>query len=667
MKLHLIIYVFLISSFLTSRASGSENSEQKKKYEINEIEFIFKGTETFDKEDLLSAMILSKQEFFSREELEQDKQRLKKFYFDNGFFDAIVDTSVEYNNEEENIDITIVIIENIRYKIDDVKFRGLDYIPENLKSEIFSEQLLKIEDFYNKRSITKEASRIIDILQNNGYLLAQIDSVDGTVVKKYGINNPRFRNKVIIELSFTGLNKVYYFGPTKINIIKNKYNLDKGLITRELTFSEGQLYSKELIIQSERNFIKLAIIQNGRIKIDTILEEQNKVNLIVNINLNNKYEISPNFAGVSILNLFYIGGGAQYFDKNFFGGGRTLTIELNGLINSPDANQIELSVSLFQPYFIKNTITATLSSRFGLYNLNETKQLISSKNLLRLSYFIAEYTFYQNAYSDITLDLNRVRYKKDDFDEENLVINKAGTIFNSMNSTIGLTLIHNTTNNFLTYGASKGLYHSMTFEHAGLIPRIVMVFNPNTFFSQYFKLYIPNSYFIDISDGKATSVIATNFEMGDIIEYGVSGNIVPVESQYKFYSGGGSSLRGWGAQQNGILSDLKNGGNFLIEGSFEFRRKMFPLRQKILSNITTVFFLDYGNVWEKHQYFKFEEIALAVGLGFRYDTFIGPIRLDIGFKLYDPTAEEGNKWLFSQPRNILKNKYSIQFGLGQAF
>jgi outer membrane protein insertion porin family len=234
-----------------------------------------------------------------------------------------------------------------------------------------------------------------------------------------------------------------------------------------------------------------------------------------------------------------------------------------------------------------------------------------------------------------------------------------------MNSIIGLTLIHDNTNDI--FNPSRGSYHSITVENAGLLPRLLTLVNKNINYPQYFKFYMPNKFYFDVSGGHATSIFATYNEIGDIIEYGKGDNIIPVQSIYKFYSGGSSSLRGWNAKENGIVSDPSLGGNFLFEGSFEYRWKMLASVQNFLHNFWLVYFIDYGNIWETGRYFKFSQIALATGLGLRYDTFVGPLRIDLGFKLYNPGAAEGDKWLFDNSKEIFKSKFALQFGLGNAF
>lgn len=662
-----LIFLFVITAVMfcysgKSLAFPHEYNSTMLKYSIGDIEFEYKTTRTFDEAELESIMNLPKLSSFNQYELDQDRQRIRKFYFDNGFFDIVVDTSTSFDKEDEEVTITIIIIENQRYKLGKITIIGIEQISPGIQNIINTDKFLLPGDYYSKFAILNESGRIISILQNNGYLYALLDTSDGTIVSKYQSEDPKLKYRVNVELKFMGTDKQYYFGKTLINIVDNKYKLQEFLIERELNYKEGQLYSRELLEQSERNLTKFEIIQSGRFYIDTVID--NRLTMRVDIILNNKYEITPNILGVDIDNQFFGGTGVQYTDKNFFGGGRVFTVSLQGLIHSIETYRVTLNTSLYQPYFIRNSMTLTYSLKLQYFNIQKGYQVLRASNLLRTNYFIADFTFYNNAYSDITLDFVREK-QTSEFLKNELELDTSDILNNSINSIIGLTLVHDNTNSF--FNPSRGFVHSITAENAGLIPRMISVVKKNIEYSQYFKFYIPNKFYFDLTGGRATSIFATYNEIGDIIEYGKGENIVEVLPIYKFYSGGSNSLRGWDAKKNGILQNPELGGKFLFEGSFEYRWKMFASYQNFLQNFWSVYFIDYGNVWESDGYFMFKQIALAAGFGLRYDTFVGPLRIDLGFKLYDPSAPENEKWLFDKPNEIFKSKYAIQFGLGNAF
>lgn len=648
-------------------------SFSQEKIETGDINFNFKKTETFDSGTLEEILLLPKEKYFNRTNLADDLQRLNKYYFDNGFFEVLIDTSTSFDKDDNEMNVTFTIIENSRYTIREITMQGLDKISDQLRNDINQEPLIKPGQPYVKALITQEKDRILNLLQNNGYYYAQIDtgrsradsSKTGIIIGKYSEElqkDPEFKNKVVVKFRFIGTEDIYRFGRVSIKIQKNKYHLSKDVIERELKFKQGDVYSKAKMLESERNFTKLALIQLGRVMPDTVIEEDKTVDMDVNITLGNKYELTPSIAAVFLANKFYAGASVEYKDKNFFGGGRVFTIEPAVLYNSPSSNLATLTFSIFQPYLFKDNITATLSSTLGFYNINELFESVAAKNLLRLTYFIADFTFYNNAYSDFTFDYVRDTYKQDVIDEN--IIYRKGTRLHTINSILGLTLIHNNTDNI--FNPTKGFYHSITAESAGGFPRFLSLFINDLLYSQYVKLYTPNSFYFDIADGRKNSIVATHFEIGDIIEYGTGENLQPISPLYKFYCGGGNSLRGWGAQECGILSNPKLGGKFLVEGSLEWRRRPFPQRS-FLYPVWGVLFFDWGNLWETGSMFRMDQIALATGFGIRYDTFIGPVRIDLGFKLFDPLGAEGNKWLWDKPSDIFKNKYAIQFGLGNAF
>lgn len=101
-------------------------------------------------------------------------------------------------------------------------------------------------------------------------------------------------------------------------------------------------------------------------------------------------------------------------------------------------------------------------------------------------------------------------------------------------------------------------------------------------------------------------------------------DLTEVPNEWRFYSGGGGSVRGHGYQSLGVVlpGDVESGGASYVAASAEFRAG-------ITDSIGAVAFYDYGIVGEDSFPSGDSESHAGAGLGLRYLTPIGPIRLDV--------------------------------------
>ena len=101
-----------------------------------------------------------------------------------------------------------------------------------------------------------------------------------------------------------------------------------------------------------------------------------------------------------------------------------------------------------------------------------------------------------------------------------------------------------------------------------------------------------------------------------------------IPANWRFYSGGGGSVRGYAYDSLGPTGPFGDvvGGRSLFEASAE-------LRIKLTDTIGVVPFFDAGNAFASTLPDFSETLYTAVGLGLRYFTSIGPIRLDIAAPL----------------------------------
>lgn len=142
-------------------------------------------------------------------------------------------------------------------------------------------------------------------------------------------------------------------------------------------------------------------------------------------------------------------------------------------------------------------------------------------------------------------------------------------------------------------------------------------------------------------DEEQSWVIAARASMGSYITGGQS-----LPRNRRFFAGGGGSVRGYGYQRIGPedSNDTPIGGLSRFESSLE-------LRKQITENIQLVPFVDVGAVGAGRVP-AFGELYYGAGLGIRYATPIGPLRLDVAMPI-NPDAND--------------KKFSIYAGIGQAF
>ncbi|MEQ8556931.1 MAG: autotransporter assembly complex family protein [Henriciella sp.] len=149
------------------------------------------------------------------------------------------------------------------------------------------------------------------------------------------------------------------------------------------------------------------------------------------------------------------------------------------------------------------------------------------------------------------------------------------------------------------------------------------------------------SGYIPFDEGRRF-VLAGRLKAGAAL--GANAADLPVDD--RFYSGGGGSVRGYAYQAIGPRADdgTPLGGKSVVEASLEARYQIRP-------KIGVVAFIDAGSV-SIDEFSNFTDARYGAGIGVRYSTPVGPIRLDVAAPL-NPTD-------FDDP-------VQIYISIGQAF
>ncbi|WP_341221096.1 BamA/TamA family outer membrane protein [Polaribacter atrinae] len=176
--------------------------------------------------------------------------------------------------------------------------------------------------------------------------------------------------------------------------------------------------------------------------------------------------------------------------------------------------------------------------------------------------------------------------------------------------------------------------------------------------AQYFKTDLEYKKFWDLG---GNSVFGIRTFLGAIIPYDNSD--IPFTKSY--FAGGSNDIRAWQTYELGPGS--RNTGLEFNVGSLKFLTSA-EYRFDVVSKLKGALFIDAGNIWDitgsdfVDEESKFnnlsslEDIAVGSGFGARLDFSFLILRLDVGFKTYEPYLN-GNKWFKSY--NFANAVYNI--------
>ncbi len=122
----------------------------------------------------------------------------------------------------------------------------------------------------------------------------------------------------------------------------------------------------------------------------------------------------------------------------------------------------------------------------------------------------------------------------------------------------------------------------------------------------------------------------------------------------RFFAGG-DTMRGFALDQLGVPNSTIDSNGFPIGGNAMVIANA-ELRVPVHGGLGVVGFVDTGNVFANTNDINFDEFRTALGFGLRYKSPIGPIRVDLGFKLHRQIIA-----------GRLEDLTALHISLGQAF
>ncbi len=533
-------------------------------------------------------------------QVEKDKELLKEFYAALGYLEASVrNIDVKIDKSSDIAAITVDLQEGKQTVIGSIAITGVDAAT---KEKLSAAAGLKTGAPYNDVDISDARFRVLEYLTAKGY--ANVDVVVARSIDNYKA-----------ALTFTvSTGKKEVFGRT---IIRGNRMTRYEVIRRELQYREGEPYSISAISGVRQRLYKLGLFTS--VDVEAIDGGDDKKDILINVTEGESGSVE---FGVGYADVEHFRGFVQVGYNNLWGLDKQVTLRT-------EASTLERRVILQyrEPWFMG------INLPFRTFFLYENKRELNPDNH-EILYRLNRYTVTAGFEKKLSDSLKGELYYE--FDVVNTTDVLPDVILSHEDtgtlaiSSIKPALVFDTRDN--PFDPKKGVFAGISLKAASFL-----------LFSQtnFVKLELYGSNFQKLSNR-----IVLAFSARGGVAYGYHKTIeLPIVE--RFFLGGRSTVRGYAQDTLGPKGSDGNptGGNAYLMGNLEFRTS-------VGKGFGIVPFLDMGNVWQKAGQMDPGKLKYTTGLGLRYSTPVGPLRVDYGYKLNRQPGESHGE---------------IHFSIGQAF
>ncbi len=618
------VFLFLLLLSVLSAAACREEGD----IQISSLKF--DGVEQVDAGALSNALQTKKgsrlpwgrKRYFDRRAFEADLKRIAAFYRDRGFPDArVVSFDAKLNDAQDKVDVVVQISEGEPIRVAAIDLRGFEVLTEGQQATLRQTLPLQPEQPLDRQLEVSTRERALNALRDEGYPYAEVSLAEEEVAPK--------SRRLILQAT---PNVLAHFGEIDI---RGQESVTDEVIRRQLTFKPGDRFTRQALRESQRKLYGLELFEFVNVvplEEPTLMNEELPVRVTVAEGKHQKVT-----TGIGYGTEEQARARIRWDHVNFLGGARHAGFE--GKWSTLDRG---IKIDYREPYFLAPNFSLNFAGQAWqaaepLYSSNQLggratlRYQATAQNFWTVS-LINEYQ--RSVIEDVALIDFKLRDELISLGLDPTDGESEGTL-----SAVAFDIGRNTTTNLLD--ARSGYVLNGHVEQAG--KWLWGTFN-------YWSATAEGRHYFSLGN---RAVIANRLRAGSIAPVDDSPDNVPFYK--RFFLGGASSIRGWGRYEVSPLSGFgfAIGGFSVLDGSSEVR---LPLWGKF----GAVAFVDYGNVWPGARDIDLGDLRYAVGPGLRYQTPIGPARLDVGYQL-NPID---NLLVNGEPQ---VRPWRLHFSIGQAF
>lgn len=531
---------------------------------------------------------ISSSGYYKKDRMESDIEKIRDLYFNNGFIKVVVgEPRIQLSDDKKGMFISIPISEGDQYKIASIDISGNKAFDGN---SIRGRISMMPDTPFSKANLRKDIFSISELYSENGYALITVTP---------DLIPDESKKLVRINLKIDEGER-YRIG--RIEIAGNTKTRDK-VIRREVRLDEGDLFNSALIKRSYERINNLNFFET----VELIPKPKPEEKLV---DLDIKVKERPT-------GFFSVGGGYSSVEKfiamveltqgNLFGKGQfvKLRAELGGRTTYYD-------ISFRDPWFMDKPVSFSTN----IYKI--TKEYIDyDKEATGFGISLGK-RFSEYWWTDIAYNFEKANISNVASDASNIIKDQEGK---STTSSITPSLVRDSRDNYLD--TSRGSRNSIYVTYAGLGGS-----------NNFLKSEVDSAWYFPI--GSTTLMLRGRYGYAT----GVGDKKLPLYE--RFYVGGIYTVRGLGFGEAGPKDnesgDYVGGTNQLIF-NIDYT---FPLISEI--RLKGLVFTDIGSA-----FYAFKEMNLryTAGLGVRWISPFGPIRLEWGYNLDKKEGEQPSRFEFA--------------------
>jgi outer membrane protein insertion porin family len=537
---------------------------------------------------------------FTREKLDENRMRIMATYMEHGFVNAQVGEP-KIDIQKGKVKVTYPIREGERYQV-----RKVDVDGENLdipKEKLIEELKLKPKTWFQRSYLGDDIKNLTRLFNNQGYAYADVEPRQN-INDKYGFLDMTYKitkgERVTIE---------------RVDIVGNERTRDK-VIRRSLAISEGDQYNADALEASKKMLESMEFFDAVRLKTAPGSKPDTMVLTV---------EVAEKKTGSLAAGLGYSSqdgamGNINLKEMNLFGMGVVANAKANlsGRRNSYEG-------SLAYPWMFDIPLTGRIQ---GYKAISKEERYVRDGEGFSVS---LSYPLWWGW--SVSTGFSRDSSKFGGFDQgfaKSIMdyYRRFGSnptrFMNQSENAVSLTFGLDTRNSSMIPTAGSKISFGGRFAGLG----------GDVAYNRYFTEAMYYRSFFWRTVGKVRLNASALQEAASL----------PIPFDRRIMLGGISSIRGFNYGEVGPRDQLGNmiGGDRAVFANVEY---LFPLLDQLKLN--GVAFFDVGNAWNALDSPLMSTVKAGAGLGVRWVSPMGPIRIEYGWKLTREKGQEAGAFAFA--------------------